>query len=66
MGIVFFTIAVLPTMGTGDLKLFSAEATGLKVYAGPSEATAIGNIMLQAITAGQIKTKQEVTAIRQL
>ena len=30
MGIVFFTIAVLPTMGTGDLKLFSAEATGLK------------------------------------
>lgn len=31
MGIVFFTIAVLPTMGTGDLKLFSAEATGLKM-----------------------------------
>lgn len=31
MGIVFFTIAVLPTMGTGDLKLFSAEATGLKI-----------------------------------
>lgn len=30
MGIVFFTLAVLPTMGTGDLKLFSAEATGLK------------------------------------
>ena len=31
MGIVFFTIAVLPTMGTGDLKLFSAEATGMKL-----------------------------------
>ena len=30
MGIVFFTIAVLPQMGVGDLKLFSAEATGLK------------------------------------
>ena len=30
MGIVFFTIAVLPQMGAGDLKLFSAEATGLK------------------------------------
>lgn len=30
MGIVFFTIAVLPTMGIGDQKLFSAEATGLK------------------------------------
>lgn len=48
------------------LNAMTAEATGLKVYAGPSEATAIGNIMLQAITAGQIKTKQEVTAIRQL
>lgn len=31
MGIVFFTIAVLPQMGSGDLKLFSAEATGLKI-----------------------------------
>lgn len=31
MGIVFFTIAILPTMGTGDLKLFSAEASGLKL-----------------------------------
>ena len=31
MGIVFFTIAVLPQMGAGDLKLFSAEATGLKI-----------------------------------
>lgn len=30
LGIVFFTIAVLPQMGLGDLKLFSAEATGLK------------------------------------
>ena len=31
MGIVFFTIAVLPTMGNGDLRLFSAETTGLKM-----------------------------------
>lgn len=31
MGIVFFTIAVLPNMGGGDTKLFSAEATGLKI-----------------------------------
>lgn len=30
LGIVFFTIAVLPQMGLGDLKLFSAEATGVK------------------------------------
>lgn len=31
MGIVFFTIAILPNMGGGDLKLFSAETTGLKI-----------------------------------
>lgn len=31
MGIVFFTIAILPNIGGGDLKLFSAEATGLKM-----------------------------------
>ncbi len=31
MGIVFFTIAVLPNMGGGDVKLFSAESTGLKI-----------------------------------
>lgn len=30
MGIVFFTIAILPNIGAGDLRLFSAEATGLK------------------------------------
>lgn len=31
MGIVFFTIAVIPNTDGGDLKLFSAEATGLKI-----------------------------------
>lgn len=31
MGIVFFTIAILPNMGGGEVKLFSAEATGLKI-----------------------------------
>ena len=31
MGIVFFTIAILPNMGGGGIKLFSAEATGLKI-----------------------------------
>lgn len=31
MGIVFFTIAVLPNMGGGEVKLFSAETTGLKI-----------------------------------
>lgn len=30
MGIVFFTIAILPNIGGSGMKLFSAEATGLK------------------------------------
>lgn len=30
MGIVFFTIAILPNIGGGDVKLFAAETTGLK------------------------------------
>jgi trk system potassium uptake protein TrkH len=31
MGIVFFTVAFLPTLGSGDQQLFSAESTGLKI-----------------------------------
>jgi rhamnulokinase len=33
---------------------FAANATGRKVISGPVEATAIGNILVQAIAAGQI------------
>jgi len=38
---------------------FTANATGKKVVAGPVEATAMGNIMMQAIAAGQIKSLQQ-------
>ncbi len=31
VGIVFFTVALLPSMGTSGLKLFSAESSGLKL-----------------------------------
>lgn len=31
MGIVFFTVAILPNMGSGEFKLFSAESVGLKI-----------------------------------
>jgi rhamnulokinase len=34
----------------------TADATGKKVVAGPVEATAMGNIMIQAMATGQIKS----------
>ncbi|MCK4244185.1 MAG: rhamnulokinase [Candidatus Omnitrophica bacterium] len=41
------------------LNQFTAEATGLPVIAGPIEATAIGNILIQAKTLGTIKSIEE-------
>jgi rhamnulokinase len=41
------------------LNQFTANATGRKVIAGPVEATAIGNILVQAIAAGQIHSLPE-------
>ena len=38
------------------LNRLTARATGKTVYAGPTEATAIGNIMAQMIGAGLVKT----------
>lgn len=37
----------------------TASATGLPVYAGPVEATAIGNISMQAIAAGKLRNVGE-------
>jgi sugar (pentulose or hexulose) kinase len=42
---------------------FTANATGKKVIAGPIEATASGNILMQARATGQIKTLAEARAI---
>ena len=41
--------------GSKDLYLnaLTAEATGLEVFAGPTEGTAIGNLIVQMITAGE-------------
>ena len=54
------TIGVLHIVGGGIknelLCQFTANATGKKVIAGPIEATASGNILMQAKAAGQIKT----------
>ncbi len=38
---------------------FTADACGIPVYAGPGEATAIGNLVSQAMAAGEIKDLSE-------
>jgi len=38
---------------------FAADAINKKVITGPAEATALGNIMMQAIATGQIKTVEQ-------
>lgn len=58
------TIETLHIGGGGSqnvlLNQFAADATGVQVLAGPIEATAIGNILLQALTLGHIRSPEEV------
>lgn len=53
-----FDIDVLHIIGGGSLNQylnqFTANALGIEVLAGPQEATALGNIMLQARAAGEV------------
>lgn len=42
---------------------FTADATGLPVVAGPAEATAWGNIMVQALALGYVKSLAEIRQI---
>lgn len=51
--------------GTQDKLLcqFAADACGIPVYAGPVEATAIGNIVMQAISAGELASLAEARAV---
>ena len=43
----------------GYLNMRTAKATGLTVYAGPVEGTAIGNLVVQMITGGDLDSLQQ-------
>lgn len=42
------------------LNVLTAKMTGKEVHAGPAEATALGNVMAQALKAGEFKSVKEV------
>ena len=46
------------------LNTLTSEETGLPVVAGPVEATAIGNILMQAVACGEIADKTEISSVR--
>jgi rhamnulokinase len=60
-------IEVLHVIGGGSqndlLNQWTADACGIPVYAGPSEATALGNILAQMIGAGIVKDWAEARQI---
>jgi len=45
------------------LNRMTADATGLPVYAGPAEATSLGNIIVQAVALGHIASIEDGRAI---
>ncbi len=58
------TLSPVHVVGGGSqnavLNQATADATGRDVIAGPAEATATGNIMVQAVASGQIDSFQEI------
>ena len=66
-GMTGSTIEVLHVVGGGIknelLCQFTANATGKRVVAGPVEATASGNILIQAIAAGQVGSIQDAREV---
>jgi rhamnulokinase len=45
------------------LNQFTANATGIEIVAGPTEATAIGNILMQAKAVGAVDSLSEIREI---
>jgi len=62
-----FEIEKLHVIGGGSknplLNQWTSNSIGIPVIAGPSEATAIGNIMIQAKAAGSVNSLQEIRQI---
>ena len=62
-----FPIERLHVIGGGSanelLNQWTADALGIPVAAGPAEATAIGNVMMQARAAGLVKDRWEMRGI---
>ncbi len=60
-------LAPIHVVGGGSqnevLNQATADATGKLVIAGPAEATATGNIMVQAVASGEIGSFQEIGAV---
>ena len=63
-GLISFPIEKLHIIGGGSqndlINQMTADALGIPVIAGPSEATAIGNCMMQAKAAGLVKDRWEI------
>ena len=63
-GFAPFEIDKLHIIGGGSvnglLNQWTADALGIPVVAGPAEATAIGNVMMQAKAAGAVKDRWEM------
>lgn len=66
-GFAPFKIEKLHIIGGGSanelLNRWTADAIGMPVVAGPTEATAIGNVMVQAKAAGLVKDRWEMRRI---
>ncbi len=60
-------IDVIHIVGGGSrnalLNQFVADSTGRTVVAGPAEATGAGNILVQAMGAGELRTPEEIRAV---
>jgi rhamnulokinase len=61
------SVSVIHIVGGGAknrlLNQFAADVTGCRVIAGPVEATAIGNALMQAIGSGVLNSLEELRAI---